>query len=611
MNPCDLFSFKVKLALCIFAATDVFALGGAGATCNPSTPGWGTCPLDPVPFEASITQTIQVPGGNYDTPYQAGQANTRYVLQGDIMANGTAIEVKANWVIVDLNGHTITYNQTVPGEGVTIGSYNLHHIAVRNGSILQGAAMSEGDQYGRGNNPVSTYNTILGGNRSVNNLHISHLYVRLGGRDVGGIICAGDNGLYEQNTIEDTFEFGTLKNRHQGTEALTGSKGINANGNVYRNNTIIHSRHKGIVTGNNAEVYGNHISLRSIATNANGVSFYQGQNITIRDNTIIGRGEHPIGIGVGGGSGAKNYQIFNNLIDVMITALGEEYGGQYDNNPNATYIGNSASGIRVTWGGDNINVFDNQITAHTHTRYEGTYSPTGAAAFIDGGGKGLFIGAYPGESSTFSNNTISVTGDGTYTYGVTCSHSFSDGLFVIGNTITSSLYNIVVGDDYGPSNGFPLFQGNILIKSGSSDAYRTLISTYNGGNTSDFGQTRNSTARFIDNQYQNGASETPFPLLPGNGGITDVYFGTYSEANGYLYSKRLHDNNNNSSTLITDTFDPMIRLDYRHPQETPNQPPVLSPVGNRTVPAGQTVEFVVEATDPDGDSLEWSANGAG
>src|SRR5262249_46340398 len=34
-----------------------------------------------------------------------------------------------------------------------------------------------------------------------------------------------------------------------------------------------------------------------------------------------------------------------------------------------------------------------------------------------------------------------------------------------------------------------------------------------------------------------------------------------------------------------------------------NHPPVLSSIGNRTAPQGQTLTFVVSATDPDGDPL--------
>jgi len=570
-NVALLFVFAVLLV-----HSTAYALGGNGATCNPSTTNWGSCSLAPVPFQASVTKTVNIPAGNYTIPYQATQENTKHVLQGNITADGTAIEIKASYVIIDLNGYTITYNQTKPGEGVAAGAYNLHHVSVRNGSIIQGAAMSEGDLYGRGNNPVGTYSTIAGGNRSIASLHVANLYVRYGGRDVGGVICAGDNGLYEQNTTEDTYEFGTLKNRMQGSEAITGAKLIVSGsiGMVYRNNTVINTRHRGIVTGDNAEVYGNHIGIRSIATNSGGVGQYAGKNISIHDNTIIGKGEHPIGIGAGGGTGSKNWEVYNNRIDLQITALGSEYGSPYASNPSATYIGNSASGIRVTWGGDNLNFHDNQIIIVTSSRYVGTYSPTGTTAYIDGGGKGMFLGAYAGESSTYANNIISVTGDGTYTYGVTCSYSFSEGMYVVNNTITSSQYNIVIGDDYGACNDYPLFQGNTLIKSGLSGSYKTIANTYNDVN-------RNAQARFVDNAYQNGASESSILLRPQGTGLTNVYFGSVVNTE-YKYSYRLHDNTNGSSTLLREDFVPSAAtLPYSYPGYVPPptaQPPIIKKI---------------------------------
>lgn len=546
-----------------------FALGGNGATCNPSTANWGSCSLAAVPFQASVTKTVNIPGGTYATPYQANQANTHYVLQGNMDADAAGIVVGANYIIIDLNGHTITYNKVSPGEGVTIGAYNLHHVAIRNGSILQGAAKSEGDLYGRGNNPVSTYATVNAGSRSVASLHVSNLYVRYGGRDVGGIIMAGANGLYEQNTIEDTYEFGTLKNRMQGSEALTGTKNVTSTGCVYRYNTIKNTRHRGIVTGDGTETYGNHIGIRSIATNSAGISHYAGQNISIHDNTIIGRGEHPIGVGAGGGNGSKNWDVYNNLMDMQTTALGEEYGSRFLTNQAATYESNSAVGVRVTWGGDKLNIHDNKITIVTSKKYTGTYSPTGATAYIDGGGKGLFIGAYAGESSLYSNNEISVIGDATYTYGVTCSHSFSPGLYVVNNTITSSQYNIVIGDNYGACNDFPLFQGNTLIKSGSAAGYKTIINTYNTSDTNSYdGDGRNSQARFVDNIYQGGASEASIALQPQASGKTDIYFGSVIGGE-YKYSYRLHDNNGTSSTLLRENFTPAVTLKYSYPGSIP------------------------------------------
>lgn len=554
--------FTTLLLLTLYSSA--FGLGGDGSTCDPSTVNWGSCTLQEVPFAADVIYTVNVDGGNYSTPYQANQANTRYILQGNITADSTAISVSANYVVIDLNGYSITYNNVNPGEGVTFGAWNKHHISIRNGSIIQGTAMSEGNEYGRGNNPIGTYSTDLAGTRSADNIHVANLYVKYGGRDVGGIICSGSYGLYEQNTIEDTYEFGTLKNRMQGSEALTGAKSASsATGSVYRNNTIVNTRHRGIVTGNNAEVYGNHITIRSIATNSSGVGQYEGSNISIHDNTIIGRGEHPIGVGTGGGTGNHDVVIYENIMDMQITALGVEYGSQYLNDPSATYPGNSATGIRQTWNAYDTVAYNNQITVVTDNRYTGTYSPTGATAYIDGGGKGLFIGAYvQGMVATFSNNTISVTGDGSDTIGITCSANSSDSLFVLNNTVTSSGYNLVLGDSYSRCNGYPLFSGNTFIKSGSDVDYRTYANTYNTtGN--------NSQARVVGSIYQGGAAADSYSFLPASSGITDVYFGAIVTEE-YRYSYRLHDNNNTSQTLLTETFDPTITLAYANPGSTPD-----------------------------------------
>lgn len=558
--------FKSKITVVLFlllllTSAPAYPLGGNGATCNPSTANWGSCTLAPVPFQGSITNTINVPGGNYSTPYQANQANTKYVLQGDITAANIGIVVSANYVIVDLNGYTITYNQSAAGEGVTIGEYNLHHISVRNGSIIQGGAMSEGDLYGQGNNPVGSYNTSIAWVRPASNMHVANLYVRYGGRDVSGISCSGADGLYEQNTVEDTYQFGTLKDRHQGIDALSVSKNTNSTGNIIRYNSIINARQRGIETGSNSEVYGNHVTIRSIATNSVGITHYAANNVSVHDNTVIGRGEHPIGVGIVQGT---NWNVYNNLIDLQTTALGEEYGSAYLADPSQTYISNRSAGFRTTWGGDKNYIHDNTITITTSARYVGTYSPTGDVAYVNGGGKGIFAGLAANQTTLIANNTISVVGDGTYTIGMACSYNFSDGLFFINNKVTSNQNNIVIGDDYGTCDNYPLFKGNTLIKTGSFAGYATVANTYN-----DTGA--NSQVRFVDNVYQGGASEASISLMPASAGLTDVYFGSVLDGT-HLYSYRLHDNNGASTALIRDDFDPAISLAYRYPDYFP--PPI-------------------------------------
>ena len=53
-------------------------------------------------------------------PYILNQPSTRYVLMTDISASGTAIQITARDITLDLNGHTITYDQIgggVPNSG--------------------------------------------------------------------------------------------------------------------------------------------------------------------------------------------------------------------------------------------------------------------------------------------------------------------------------------------------------------------------------------------------------------------------------------------------------------------------------------------------------------
>ena len=55
---------------------------------------------------------VMVPGALSGPPYVLDQANTRYVLTQDIFAHTRAFTIKANGVILDLNGHVVTYDQS-------------------------------------------------------------------------------------------------------------------------------------------------------------------------------------------------------------------------------------------------------------------------------------------------------------------------------------------------------------------------------------------------------------------------------------------------------------------------------------------------------------------
>jgi hypothetical protein len=656
---------RYLLLILLFFPSLAFSIGGIGANCNPSTDDWGSCSIEYPSWASSVTNTVNVSGGAFSTPYSASSANTKYVLQGDVIAASTGFNVTASYVIIDLNGYTLTYNDSARGEGVAVSEWNRNHIAVVNGSIIQSTTslgeivsvaiydggsgysvddvltlekdsgsdeatvtvtgvdgagvitgvslaegglgyeisiynrntttgypgtitggtgsgadikitntVSEGDIYGHFIAPVSTYSSIVGGSaRSASDIFISNLYVKYYGRDVDGIVATGSSPAINETTIEDMYEFGTVKHRDQGDDAIF----ITGAGTI-RNNTIINCRQRGIQVGNSSIVYGNNITTRGISTNAYGIFGYQRVNCTVYSNTITARGEHPIGIGFVS-SGTENIEIYDNYIDAQTTALGEEYGGSYLVSPSDTFVGNSAAGFRATWGGTEINFHGNEIHIATNSNYEGTYSPTGATAYIDGRGKGLFIGVNEGETALFYNNDITVLdADGTgEALGISCASNHSDGLFVIGNTITSNLTNISIGNDYGSCDGHPLFKDNILIRQGSYSGYNTYENSYLGY--------YNSTARIVDSVYSGGASETDRSFPANNDGIVDIYFGT-DVANVDYYSYRIHDNAGASSTLLQEDFDPAITLDYVSYGETESSVQAKVGSGKSTIGSG-------------------------
>ena len=128
--------------LFLLLPASAFAVGGNGSTCDPSVAEWATCTKGPPPSSLThnIKQTIHIPGGTLATPYQASTSNTHYILDSNITAAGSGITIVANYLWIDLNGHTITYAVSAQGEGINVNDYGHHDIAVTNGTIIQSTA---------------------------------------------------------------------------------------------------------------------------------------------------------------------------------------------------------------------------------------------------------------------------------------------------------------------------------------------------------------------------------------------------------------------------------------------------------------------------------------
>jgi hypothetical protein len=460
-----------------------------------------------VPARKYVKQTMVIPGGHFPDPYIVAMPDTEYLLTDDVVADGTAIAVRAARVVLNLNGKTITYNQLKPGEGVTIDKYGSHDVAIINGTIIQGAAQSEGDVHGIGNNPVKS----LG----VSRLQVAGVTARYGGRDLNGFYLKYvDNGIIENCILEDIWNLGTMKNRHQGKNAI----GI-GDGAIIRNNTIVNARQGGIGTGNNSEIYKNTISINSMVTNSAGIGGYKAKNIKVHHNTIVGKGEHPLGIAYVSES-TDNIEIYNNTIDIQVTRLGTEYGGNPACLNPKTPCGNYAVGFRTTWGGNNINFHDNTIVVHTDSAYNGTHSVTGKPVVIHAKGRGLMVAVNAGEKAKFYNNTITVLDkDGSgKAFGIACTGNNAGEMVFEGNRVTSNILNVALGDEYGACGGYPLFVRNTFVKSGNYPGYRTIAS--------ELGGYFEGTGRFVANQYESGAAQERIVLNAAGKAGKSVLFGS-------------------------------------------------------------------------------------
>ncbi|QEM68658.1 hypothetical protein FO488_11140 [Geobacter sp. FeAm09] len=482
-----------------------------------------------------VTRTVHIAGGHLTAPYVANTPNCEYILDADISADSTAIVIGASYVIINLNGHTIRYNQVSPGDGIRTVNYNFHDVGIINGRIIQGRAQSSGAAYGLGNNPIQTKYC------GVTRLQVADISAQYGGKDVAGFHLGGDYVTVEKCTVEDTYRYGTVIDRHVGNAAIKCWGSFS----TIRNNTIITTRQQGIASNYSTLAEGNVIGIRSICTNSIGISV--GANSTIRNNAITGVGEHPIGIEVGSSTpkGFSNdpaevdptyvpmdaahldgyvhdVEIYGNTIDVRVTGLGTEYAGGAYPGPATWVRGDNAVGIRSTTGIVNLNAHDNTITVHSDANFIGTWSPTGEPVTMGAGARGLMLGLrWNDHSATFSNNTIVANDkDGTgYAVGIAVDANidnrywyadrsaarrpdFHPDLRIYGNTVTSNGMNLSLCDEYGPADGFPLIYRNTFIKSGEFASYVTSGTGY--------GCYDHATGILLSNSYRNGSAENNF-----------------------------------------------------------------------------------------------------
>lgn len=387
-------------------------------------------------------------------PATLDQADTKYILDNDITADGTAFTITASNVVLDLNKHKVVYgNKDGMSLGVTINAWNKTGLEVYNGTIEQGAGHCSGNVSGFGCNPIGTNTSSFS--------RLAGVSIKYSTPDTSGIYNYYGTIIVQDSTITDNGDI--ITNRHQGFGAIHVEK---AAAQVFRNK--VKARHRGISIGSNSKVYQNQIEVISHATNAAGVFAFNIQNFEVYGNQITGTGEHPIGIFFGAGS--AHGRVYSNYIDVQNTLKSAEYG-------------NTGAGcIRTTWGADDVEVSCNTAFLHggNYKGIVGTDSWWGDSSW----GRCFWLGL---ENATqkvkVHHNQIEAVSDNndSYVAGLAVAENLSSaGLEFTDNVVASNHTPIGIGDNYGSAIGFPLIARNRVIRLGNIYKYANVRVWYGG-----------------------------------------------------------------------------------------------------------------------------------
>ena len=266
-----------------------------------------------------------------EPPYTLTQGDTTYLLTCDLTVPTMAINIKTHNITIDLDGHTIIYDN-VPSKiagsgiydeeatfGIRAGLWNFTNFKILNGIIKQGRNGGAG-VIGEGYNPLFlnhmgvTYNEVAG------------ITVDYYGDNIGGMV-AGDGHIHH-NVLYDRGL--GIDDRHMAIRALRTGRRTD---NDVSFNSLRRFRHCGIRS--NGKTSYNELYSDSFATNSFALSPDSDDGSEIIGNKIFGMGYLPIGIGWGSNTDVRNNFIY--MRGYAPANRSEEYGRK-----------SSIAGMRVT-----------------------------------------------------------------------------------------------------------------------------------------------------------------------------------------------------------------------------------------------------------------------
>lgn len=443
-------------------------------------------------------------------PYVLTKNDTKYVLTQDLNVPTRAITIQANGVEIDLNGHTISYDNGTPVNdhahwnqyiyqddttfGIKLGRGAFTHFAnakVFNGSVVQGSYGGTGN-IGHGFNPLYI--------RGAAGAEIAGVTVDYYGDSVSGILV--ESGKVHHNVVIDR---GTvIDNRHQGILAI--ELGTQPEATEASYNSIRRFRHQGIM-GGGSKLYN---EVYSDSYDSNSYLIGIGTNCRVEGNKIFGLGYNPVGTSAGSEAVCKDNFIY--IHAYAPTVRSQEYARI-----------SAVGGMRST-------IYDSATQSFVNCLYEGNTVILKAWKGA-GGARGIWTSTdASAKNIVYRNNTVKVEVMEDFDYGSTAGsfcaveinsnqeHVTANAPTVFfDNTLIGNVNLINIGSSYGMGGNAHFYRTRLEKIDHHSDQFQPVRLGFW------YYSTRNN--RLIDTIPGTGIDLNKMPRFIGSDGYQQVSFG--------------------------------------------------------------------------------------
>lgn len=244
---------------------------------------------------APRNDVIPLPGNRNGPPYELAKKNATYVLTEDLTADGTAIQVKAPGITLDLGGHTVVYHNNQRPEGTPAnGIKNLRN----NDVTLLNGTVREGSSSGTKHNPIYML--------SSNNIRIAGVTVDYQSPQTSGIrlrYCGGEMTVHHTVFLDRGTR---ILDRHGSAVRSLLLQGVDSKKLHWHHNLVKRTRQMGLPGGYPSE----HNEIYVDSWSVNSFAQHVGNGAEVRNNRIFGTGVNPFGVGWSD----QNYVVQDNLI---------------------------------------------------------------------------------------------------------------------------------------------------------------------------------------------------------------------------------------------------------------------------------------------------------